>query len=414
MIVPHSIPREKVCPAAKLNRRSRFLLFGPPPALIALTRPAHQFGGHSAAVCEVIQVNELPDIVLYAGFLIGISFGAIGLLSGFCVLSGLRAWWLENDGRMIRVFALALAVTVVATQAMEAGGLIELGKSLYLQPSFSPLLILFGGALFGYGMVLANGCASRAVVLLGRGNLRSLLVVMTIAVAAQITLKGLIAPARLAFLNWSTVTPPGISLPSFLTHAGIDRLWAQVLVVIAVAVPLLMFALSNGRLRRSPWLLLSGIAVGLLIAAGWFTTGYLGADDFSPAPVASLTFVAPVADSLQYVMLSTGLTPTFGVALMAGTLAGSFAAALLTRRFRIEGFTSAHHMLRSFVGAALMGSGGAMAYGCSIGQGLTGLSTLALPSFIAVAGIVFGAWVGLRGPFRSLAVSDIRSAQTAS
>jgi uncharacterized protein len=270
---------------------------------------------------------------------------------------------------------------------------------------------LFGGALFGYGMVLANGCASRAVVLLGAGNLRSLLVVMTIAVAAQITLKGLLAPARLAFLNWSTVTPSGISLPAILSNAGLDRGWAQLLVVIAVAVPLLVFALRSERLRRAPGLLLTGVAVGLLIAAGWFATGYLGADDFHPAPVASLTFVAPVADSLQYAMLSTGLTPTFGVALMAGTLAGSFIAALLTRRFQIEGFTSAHHMLRSFAGAALMGSGGAMAYGCSIGQGLTGLSTLALPSFIAVAGIVFGAWVGLRGPVRLLAVGDIRSAQ---
>ena len=102
---------------------------------------------------------------------------------------------------------------------------------------------------------------------------------MTIAVAAQITLKGLLAPARLAFLNWSTVTPPGISLPAILSNAGIDRGWAQLLAVIAVVVPLLVFALKSERLRRAPGLLLSGIAVGLLIAAGWFATGYLGADD---------------------------------------------------------------------------------------------------------------------------------------
>jgi hypothetical protein len=358
-------------------------------------------------------VNEIAAIVLYAGFAIGILYGTIGLLSGFCVLSGLRGWWMEREGGMIRSVAVALAVAIAAAQTLHATGLVDLGKSLYLQSSFSPILILLGGALFGYGMTLANGCAARAVVLLGTGNLRSLLVVMTVAVSAQITLKGLIAPARIAFLNWSMVTPSGVSLPALVTSAGIGVGWAQALAALACIVPLLIFALSNGWLRRAPGRLVGGAAIGLLIGAGWFATGHLGADDFNPVPVASLTFVAPVADSLQYVMLSTGLTPTFGVALIAGTLAGSFATSLLTHRFRIEGFSSAHHMLRSFVGAMLMGCGGAMAYGCTIGQGLSGLSTLAVPSFIAVAGIVLGAWIGLRGPIRMLAVGDIRSAQSA-
>jgi hypothetical protein len=343
-------------------------------------------------------VNELSAIVLYAGGLIGLAFGAVSLLSGFCLLSGLRGWWIERDGRMIRTFALAVAVAVAATQALAAGGFVELGKSLYLQPSFSPALILLGGLLFGYGMVLANGCASRAVVLLGRGNLRSLLVVMTIAVTAEITLKGLIAPARLAFLNWSILTPPAVSVSALLSSAGLDGGWAERLAVIAVSGTLLVFALTHARFRRSPGQLAAGIAIGLLISAGWFATGYLGADDFNPAPVASLTFVAPLADTLQYMMLSTGLTLSFGVALAGGTLAGSFFASLLTRRLQLEGFTSARHMLRSIAGAALMGSGGAMAYGCTIGQGLAGLSTLALPSFIAVAGIVAGAWAGLHVP----------------
>jgi uncharacterized protein len=373
----------------------------------------HQIGAQHCALRRIFPVNEIAAIVLYAGFAIGVLYGVVGLVSGFCLLSGLRGWWIERDGDMIRTCALALAVAIAAAQALHAASLVDLGRSLYLQSSFSPFLILFGGLLFGYGMTLANGCASRAVVLLGRGNLRSLLVVMTIAVSAQITLKGLVAPVRIAFLNWSSVKPSGVSLSALVANAGIGIGWAQVLAVLACVVPLLIFALSNGSLRRVPGMLVSGVAIGLLIGAGWFATGYLGADDFNPVPVASLTFVAPVADSLQYVMLSTGLTPTFGVALIAGTLAGSFLTALVTRRFKIEGFNSAYHMLRSFLGAALMGSGGAMAYGCTIGQGLTGLSTLALPSFIAVAGIVLGAWFGLRGPIRVTAAGDIRSAQTA-
>lgn len=345
-------------------------------------------------------MNELAPMVLYAGLLIGSAFGAVGLLSGFCLLSGLRGWWIERDDRMIRTFALALAVAIVATQTLVAAGLVDLGKSVYLQPSFSPAVMLLGGALFGYGMVLANGCASRALVLLGRGNLRSLVVVATIAVVAQIAFKGLIAPARIAVLNWSSLTPADIALPALVASIGIDPGWARILVALAVAVPLLAFALAQGRWHNAPAQLAAGVTVGLLVGAGWFATGYLGADDFHPAPVASLTFVAPLADSLQYVMLSTALTPGFGVALTAGVLAGSLVTSVLTRRFKLEGFSSPRHILRSIAGASLMGCGGALAYGCSIGQGLTGLSTLALPSLIAATGIVAGAWAGLRGPIR--------------
>jgi uncharacterized membrane protein YedE/YeeE len=352
-----------------------------------------------------IIVNELPVIVLYAGLAIGVVFGAVGLLSGFCSLSGLRNWWIERDTRMIRSFALAMAVAIVATQALAAFGFVDVGKSLYLQPSFSPALIAFGALIFGYGMVLANGCASRAVVLIGQGNLRSLLVVIVIAITAQMTLKGLLAPARLAVLNGTAQTPPAVSLTGLLSDAGLGASWGQLLAVAVVCVPLLYVALATGRLRPAAGVLAAGAAIGLLVTAGWFATGTLGNDDFSPAPVASLTFVAPAADALQYVMLSTGLQLNFGIALVAGIVIGSLVTALVTRRFRLEGFVSARHMLRSLTGAALMGAGGAMAYGCTVGQGLTGVSTLALPSFIAVAGYMGGVWVGLRGPIRVPALS---------
>jgi hypothetical protein len=243
------------------------------------------------------------------------------------------------------------------------------------------------------------------VILLGRGNLRSLLVVMVIGVAAQMTLKGLIAPARIAFLQWSTQTPAAVSLPQVVASLGLDPASAQALAAGAVAFALIIFAIAHSGFRRSPGQIAAGIAVGLLTACGWFATGYLGADDFNPAPLASLTFVAPLADTLQYVMLATGLPLSFGITLATGAVAGSLITALLSRSFRWEGFTSPRHMLRSIAGAALMGSGGAMAYGCSIGQGLTGVSTLALPSFIALGAIVLGVSAGLRGPLRVPALS---------
>ncbi len=347
----------------------------------------------------------IQNVVVLHGFLIGITFGVVGLLSGFCLMSGLRNWWTQGDGRMIRTFALAVAVAIVGTQVLVIGGLVDLSKSIYLQPSFSAPLILLGGVLFGYGMVAANACASRALVLLGRGNLRSLVVVTTIAVTAQMTLKGLIAPARVVVLQWTQTVSQAISLPALISASGLDDSLARLLAAVTVSGALLVFALAYKPFRRSPGQVTAGVMIGLLVPAGWFATGYLGADDFEPAPVTSLTFIAPIADTLQYMMLSTGLTLSFGIAVVSGVLIGSFATALLTHSFQWEGYISQRHMLRSVSGAALMGCGGAMAYGCSIGQGLTGLSTLAVPSFVATAGILIGAAAALRGPARVSALA---------
>ncbi|MGC1464634.1 MAG: YeeE/YedE family protein [Pseudolabrys sp.] len=348
----------------------------------------------------------VQHVVLVSGLLIGILFGSIGLLSGFCIVTGLRNAWTRADGRMIRSIALALAVAILGTQSLAAAGLVDLGKSIYLQPSFSAPLILIGGLLFGYGMVAANACASRAMILLGGGNLRSLVVIVTVAVTAQMTLKGLIAPARIAFLNWSQITLHQISLPALLSASGAGTSLATAVTALIVGGILLAYAFSYAPFRASRMLIGAGVGIGLLVCAGWLATGYLGADPFEPTPVGSLTFIAPLADSLQYVMLSTGSTLSFGVVLMAGVLLGSFVTALTTRRFHLEGYTSANHMLRSIGGAALMGSGGAMAYGCSIGQGLTGLSTLAFSSAIAAAGILIGGWAALRGPVRIPALAS--------
>src|SRR3954467_15024353 len=145
------------------------------------------------------------NIVLVGGLLIGLVYGAVALLSGFCLMSSLRGWWAEGDSRLIRSYALALGVAIAVTQLLAAGGVVDLGKSIYLQPSFSAPLMFLGGLLFGYGMVLSNGCGSRALVLLGRGNLRSLVVVLVLAIFAQMTLKGLIAPSRVALLQWTQV-----------------------------------------------------------------------------------------------------------------------------------------------------------------------------------------------------------------
>src|SRR5579863_1858643 len=276
-----------------------------------------------------------PDFnsVVGAGLLIGLAYGAVGLLSGFCLLSSLRGWWAEGDSRLIRTFAMALAVAVIATQSLVGYGAVDLSKSVYLQPSFSIPLMFGGGLLFGYGMVLANGCGSRALVLLGRGNLRSFVVVIVLGIAAQMTLRGLIAPLRVVLLQASLSKPASLSLPALLaTFTGSETL-ARTFAALLLSIALVIFAFAHAPFRRAWGQIAAGIAVGLLVTAGWFATGYLGADDFNPVAVTSLTFIAPIADTVQYVMLSTGLTLNFGIAMVAGVFAGSLLTAIATRRF---------------------------------------------------------------------------------
>ncbi|MBR1123842.1 YeeE/YedE family protein [Bradyrhizobium lablabi] len=343
---------------------------------------------------------ESTQIVILAALAIGLIYGSVGLLSGFCMMSSMRGWLADGDGRLVRTYALAMGAAIAASQILAAAGLVDLSKSIYLQPSFSAPVMFLGGMLFGYGMVLSNGCGSRALVLLGRGNLRSLVVVIILAIFAQMTLKGLIAPARIAMVGASQTTAATNSLPALLASLGLGAVGARMIAASVIAAALIIFAFAYGPFRQSPGQMLAGIVMGLLIAGGWYATGYLGADDFNPVPVTSLTFIAPIADALQYMMLSTGSTLNFGIVTVFGVFAGSLVTALSTGRFHLEGYSSPRHMLRSAGGAALMGAGGVMAFGCSIGQGLTGLSTLALASFIAVAGIMLGTSAGLRGALR--------------
>jgi uncharacterized protein len=225
-------------------------------------------------------------------------------------------------------------------------------------------------------------------------------VVIVLGIFAEMTLKGLIAPARIAMVQFSQFKIATNSVPALLAAAGLGAAPARMVAASMLAAALIIFAVAHAPFRKSFGQIAAGLIVGLLVAAGWYATGHLGADDFNPAPVTSLTFIAPIADALQYMMLSTGSTLNFGIVTVFGVFAGSLLTALATGRFRFEGYQSPGHMLRSAGGAALMGTGGVMAFGCSVGQGLTGLSTLSLSSLVAVAGIMLGTAAGLRGALR--------------
>jgi hypothetical protein len=339
---------------------------------------------------------------LWAGFALGLVFGATGQRTGFCLTRGLIGYWITGEGNKIRAFALALAVAVLGTQAADLAGLIDLRESIYLGASFSWLLLPLGGVLFGYGMVAANGCGARALVLLGQGNLRSFVVLVCLGIGAYMTLTGLVAPVRTAIASLTGVAfaaaPP--SVPYVLASGLVSLEIARLIPAVPLAGALLWFAFRHAPFRASAKDIAGGLVIGALIPAGWLATGWIGADDFDPAPLVSLTFVAPIGETIQYAMIATGTKVSFGVTVVCGVFLGALISAFITGTVYLEGFTTPGRMARYMAGGALMGVGGALALGCSIGQGLTGLSTLAFGSFLAAGGILLGARVALRGPLQ--------------
>lgn len=339
------------------------------------------------------------DVVLAGGWGIGIAFGALAQRTEFCLAGGLREWWCEGRTQRIAAFLVAAWVALLGTQICVGLGWADLRSSIYSRPQFSWFGMLAGGALFGYGMMLARGCGARALVLLGEGNLRSLVVLLCLGIAAGATLTGPLAAARIAMADATSVTLPHPTLPALLTDWGASPPTAVALAVL-IGTALCCFSWWGLRPGGDASRTLGAALIGLLPAIGWWVTANLGRDDFDPVAVESLTFVAPIGDTLQYLMLSTGIDARFGVAVVGGVLVGSSALALARGRFSWRSFESPQQTLRSIGGGVLMGIGGASALGCSIGQGLTGLSTLALPSFVAVGGILAGAALAVRGPLR--------------
>ncbi|MCC5790055.1 MAG: YeeE/YedE family protein [Opitutales bacterium] len=348
----------------------------------------------------MFEEGEHIRVVLWGGAFLGLLFGAVAQRLEFCISGGLREWWRENDPRRAAAVLLALAVVILGTQFLAGTGRIDLSEALYYQPVFSWLLIPFGGLLFGYGMILARGCGSRALVLLGDGNLRSLVVLLSLAIGAGMVLTGPLASWRQSLAEKTSLSletfPPAI--PHYLGALGLPSTLAWVIPSLLLAGLLLWAALGPLGLRKHPWQMAGAVAIGLLIPTGWFVTSVLGADDFDPVRVESLTFVAPITDSLQYLLLSTGLSASFGITVVAGILVGALITSLATRSFELRSYKTPGETLRSLGGGLLMGIGGPLALGCSVGQGLTGLGTLALSSFLAVTGILLGALLALRGP----------------
>lgn len=343
----------------------------------------------------------VTTVVGLGGFAVGLVFGATVQRTNFCTMGGISDFVIMGDGRRFRAWLLAIAVAVIGTQLLAFKGAVDIDKSIYLTSNFGWLGAIVGGLMFGFGMVHAGGCGSKAVARLGSGNLKSLVVVLVLAIFAYMALRGLIAPVRAQMESIANVElkARGLqtqSIGDMIAALGVSVRAARAGVAIVLAAVLLVFCFKDAAFRASPTNIVGGMLIGLTVIAGWTITGILGADDFDPAPFASVTFVAPVGESLQYLMTFTGAKINFGIAVVGGAIAGSFLMAVARGTFRLESFTDRNDFLRHVGGAALMGTGGVMALGCTIGQGITGMSTLALGSLVAWGSIMAGCYFALK------------------
>lgn len=336
--------------------------------------------------------------LLWAGFLLGGAFGAAARLGRFCLVRGLHQRLADAQAPALRAFALALAVALLASQALAWAGWADLGTAQVVRARFAVPGVLIGGLLFGAGMALARHCGARALVLLAGGNLRALVALLCLGLGAQATLTGVLAPVRQRLQGWGAVSLEHAALPQWLGAQGLPQPVATLGAAAVPALALLVYALRplrgpggpGGHSGQRVALLCAGL-IGALVAAGWWITAHVGVDPFEPVPLTSLSFIGPVAEGLLYLQLAVGREASLGPAIVAGTLAGACLTALLTRTARWEGFDSPARLAASACGGLLMGFGGVLAVGCSIGQGLSGLSTLAFASLPACAGIVAGA-----------------------
>jgi uncharacterized membrane protein YedE/YeeE len=342
-------------------------------------------------------------MVWLPGWAIALCGGLIGFVIGFaarrgrlCTFGALEDAFIGGNFRRLKVLALALGLAVLITQILILSGALW-PEVIRYTPSRLPFLgILLGSVMFGFGMALCGTCAFGTLVRLGGGDLRSLVVFLVFAVAALATLRGFLSDVRITHLEAVSLAMPGgvqsdvAALASWVFGTGLRP-------VLALAIPMALafWAMRKRELFETPRLLSSGLLLGGGVAAGWIVTGAMADPMALVVQPVSLTFVAPVADAIHLVVLSGSAGFDFGVASVIGVAAGSFAASKVHDEFRWETYDDHREMKRHLSGAILMGAGGVLAGGCTIGQGLTAGSVLAVSWLPAVAGMAAGARWGL-------------------
>lgn len=351
--------------------------------------------------------------ILLAAFVVALVMGAVAARTNFCTLGAVSDWVNIGDTGRMRAWVFAMAVALIGVTALEAAGILTIGGSTfppYRTANFAWLRYIVGGLLFGIGMTLGSGCGSKTLIRIGGGNVKSLVVLISAAVCAYLLLWTPVFEKL--FLPWIAATTIDLTRYGMQSQelgailAGMFGLepgpgWLRGVALVAAAA-MLVFVFKSPDFRGNREHMLGGAVVGLAIVAGWYLTGSalgqswkdaaeMAIDVPSRVQTQSYTFIAPMGDTIRWLM-SPGQTHlvNFGMAGFAGVVLGSLAYALATRRFAVEKFLTVKDFGNHVLGGALMGIGGIVAMGCTFGQAITGVSTLAAGSLLAFASMVIG------------------------
>ena len=335
------------------------------------------------------EANAVALIGLCGGLILGLAarFGR------FCTLGSIEDFLYSSDDRRLRMWGVAIGVGMIGVYAAHGAGLVDITASAYLSVKWVVLSSVIGGLLFGYGMAICGNCGYGALARLGGGDLRSFVIVLVMALAGYAVLSGPFAELRIwAFPVDDTATTP----------QGIPFLAAQLsglspsLIGIAAGAVVLLISLSSRAFLASPSQIFWGAAVGLAVLSGWLGTWWVAENGFEAEPFETHSFVAPVGDTIFWLMTASGNALSFSVGSVAGVLAGAFIGSLFKGHFRWEACEDPRELRRQITGAAIMGVGAILALGCSVGQGISAFSTLSYSAPVVFLSIFAGAAFGLR------------------
>lgn len=337
-----------------------------------------------------------PWILPLAGLACGTLVGLIARKQHFCTLTSLERYWYADDSKGVRTWALASAVALFLTQLLRFNAELDIDSSFYLKSSFNPMSAIFGGVTFGVGMALVGTCGFGALVRLGGGSLRSLIILCTMGYAALVASHGVLGQVRMYADEHYSIDFSFAGSQSIADIASTLTGLPMTLPVIALLIGLIVYwVFKSADYRHHYGQQFTGVCIGVAVAFGWWATSSLKQQLFVDVQIESASFVLPPGEILMQFIVNTGRLPDYGMGLTVGVVFGSAITSILTKDVRWEACDSAQELGRHLVGAILMGIGGVFALGCTIGQGVSAFSTMALSSVIVIAGILIGARIGL-------------------
>lgn len=338
-------------------------------------------------------MDTIPYGLLAAlvGLIGGVVLGLSARLGDFCTLGALETAAYGRDQKRLRLWGIVLGVAILGTQFGALAGVIDLGSTFYHAIQWNPAASIVGGLMFGYGMAMAGNCGFGALVRFGGGDLRSLVVVVVMGIFGFVALSGPLAPLRVALFP-----QPAAEGPQGILHdvGAVTGLPASVTIAVLGAA-LLVWALSHAPLRRSPRMVLWGIVAGAAVVWCFIGTTWVNQASLGAVEVEGLSFTAPIGRTLIYLMTSTAGGITFSVGAVVGVMAGALLGSTIRGLFRWEACEDPRELGRQVGGAVLMGIGGVVAMGCSVGQGVTAFAALAWSGPVTLAAIIAGALFGL-------------------